>query len=162
MTKQHTPEQEFDEFMSGKTELSRLYQQLDSNGPSEFTDKQIMSAARRAAKAHRQGAGTNGIRWYIPVAIAASLALLTVLAVFHFQSDVQAPSDIAEHGTQEREINSNLKHDPARLLAVIVQLQKDGKSKQANDQFIAFKQLYPDFIIDFEKYPELKSLEKTD
>ncbi len=162
MTKQHTPTQEFDEFMSGGTELSRLYQQLDNNGPSEFTDKQILSAARRAVATQRQGAGTNGIRWYIPAAIAASLAVLTVLAVFHFQSDVQAPLDVAEHGALERELNSNLKHDPARLLAVIVQLQKDGKSEQASDQFDAFKQLYPDFVIDFEKYPELKSLDNTD
>lgn len=161
MTKRLTPEQEFDEFMSGKTELSRLYQQLDNNGPSEFTDKQIISAAHSAIGAQRHGASTNGLRWYIPAAIAASLAVLAVLVVFQFKTDVNAPLDVAEHGT-EREINSNIKHDPARLLAVIVQLQKDGKLKQASDQFAAFKQLYPDFVIDFEKYPELKSFDKTE
>lgn len=154
MTKQRNSEQEFDEFMSGHSELSRLYQQTRADGPSEITEQRILAAARKAVDKNGQTASTTNKRWYVPIAIAASIAMLSIFLVLQFQTD---DSDVMKTAEQEdgRDIVSNLKPDPASQLADIVQLIKAGKTDVAREQFTAFKQLFPDYPIDFQQHPEL-------
>jgi len=146
MTKPTTPEQEFAAFMSGDADLSRLYQQTSTEGPSELADKRILDAAHKDITKHH-GTSSRGKRWLVPAAIAAGLVILSLVVVMQYQH--------IETDRPGREMVSNLKPDPTHLLDEINGLAKEGNVSAAQDQYRAFIELHPDFPIDYQRYPEL-------
>lgn len=146
MTKPTTPEQEFTAFMSGDTDVSRLYQQTSTDGPSELADKRILDAAHKAITKH-PGSRARGKRWLVPAAIAAGLVILSLVVVMQYRN--------IETEQPDREMVSNLKPDPTHLLDEINALAKEGNVSAARDQYRAFIELHPDFPIDYQRYPEL-------
>lgn len=160
MTKPTTPEQEFEEFMSGQTELSGIYQQTQADGPSDLADKRILEAARSAVSTHHD-AIPRGKNWFVPAAIAAGLVVLSLVLVIQYQQNDTGQTDLAGQPPPDREVVSNLKPDPAHVLSEIVQLLKDGKTSEARAQFRAFQELHPDYPIDYQQYPELEQFKQT-
>ena len=160
MTKPTTPEQEFEAFMSGQSELSDIYQQTQADGPSDLADKRILAAARSAV-ATRQDTNSRGKRWFVPAAIAAGLVVLSLVLVIQYQHNQTGQTDVAGQQPTDREMVSNMKPNPAHLLDEIVQLVKDGKTSAARDQFRAFQELHPDYPIDYQQYPELEQFKQT-
>jgi len=158
MTDKHKQEQEFAEFMSGKTALSEAYQRVEHSTPSEFTDQRILSAARTAVAAADKPARST-LRWIYPIAIAAGLAVFVIVLVLQYQPETVTPADIASQDSVDREKSSNLRHDPTRLLMDIVELYNAGKINEAREQLAVFRQLFPNQEIDYHKFPELKKLE---
>lgn len=156
MADQPRSEQEFREFMANQSELSSIYQQSDLDGPNDLLDQRILAAARKAV-AQQHGLKSQRKRWLIPAAIAAGFAVLAiVLAVQYHNLDSDDLALVSHQQEQERQVVSNLKPDPTRLLDQIVQLVKDNKIAVARDQYDAFNELYPDYLINYQAYPELE------
>ena len=160
MTKPTIPEQEFEEFMSGHSELSDIYQRTQADGPSDLADKRILEAARSAVATHH-GETSRGKHWYVPAAIAAGLVVLSLVLVIQYQQNETGKTDLAGQQTPDREVVSNLKPDPAHVLSEIVQLVKDGNTSAARTQFRVFQELHPDYPIDYQQYPELEQFKQT-
>ena len=160
MTKPSTPEQEFEAFMSGQSELSHIYQQTRTDGPSGLADKRILDAAHNAVATHHD-TNPRGKHWFVPATIAASLVVLSLVLVIQYQQNHTSQTDLAGQQPTDREVVSNLKPDPAHLLSEIVQLVKDGNTSMARDQFRAFQELHPDYPIDYQQYPELEQFKPT-
>lgn len=154
MTEQRNQEDKFAAYLSGKTELSRIYQQSETDGPGELIDQRILSAARQSVKTTAITRKNARRHWLFPVVIAASLAIITITVVLKYQTTPE------QH--PERGLTSNLKPDPAHLLVEIVELSKQGKKREAAEQLEIFKQLYPDYEFDYQRFPELKHLQNAE
>ena len=156
---------EFDAYLEGKSPLSDLYQRTGfdggtDGGPRETIDNAILNAARQEAQKTTSGSSTSGYRWYVPVALAASLVIaIMVIRVGPFDN-VSAPDQLAS--SEAPDISSqhvgSAKATPEIRLQKIDALVADGKKEQAQQEYELFIELFPKHEIDLKKYPNLKEL----
>ncbi len=165
MAEKPSSDTEFEEYLAGKSPLSKTYQQTPETGPSEFVDMAILKAAREEVnKKHTGGGSGKGYNWYVPMALAASV-LVAVGVIRLYSTDPAADSElIAGNGDQstQTDISAAGKPSPERLLDHISELVAQSKTEMAAEQYEAYKELFPDHEIDFNKYPNLKTLANPD
>lgn len=89
MSEKPRDDKEFEEFLAGRDPLSRSYREAAAEQPSADLDAAILAAARRAAGAGPQAAGSKTQRvrrswisqWSAPLAAAAVIVLAVALTV---------------------------------------------------------------------------------
>ena len=159
MTDKKTTDTEFDAYLEGKSPLSDLYHQSEPDGPGKGIDNAILSAARQEAKKHSSG---RGHRWYVPVALAASLVITILVVRVTPLNDVADPDQIAgsdTHSAPGQRLGS-AKAAPEIMLNKINTLAASGEKNQAQHDYELFIELFPKYEIDFKKYPSVEELVK--
>lgn len=159
MNKSKFKTRQSDSSLMQEKKISRLYHRLAPSGPGSRTDKKILLASRNAVS----GDSPTGHRprWLIPIAIAASIALL-VMGVLMFNPATDKSPMIANDTQSERQYEGNLKPDPTRSLDTIANLVQLGQIEEAKKQLEAFRLLYKDYKIDYKRYPELRQLDEPE
>jgi len=159
MADQANNDKEFEEFLTGKTGLSNVYQHSTTQGPSEFTDKAILNAAKQEVASHSSGTAGK-YRWHIPVTVAAGL----VMAVIIFQvvpttDDINSEIQVVDSTpVNKKQVVAAAKAGPDRLLEKIATHLKNNDPVSAKAEYKVFRDLFPKHEIDYKKYPELKAL----
>ena len=160
MADQKTSDTEFDDYLKGESALSDLYHQSETNGPGKDIDNAILSAAHQEVKQTSSGSSSKTYRWYVPLALAASL-IIAVFAIRIIPLDNSLdPDQIAENGQQAntgQHVGSG-KAAPDVMLEKINELVVSGNKDEAQQEIELFVELFPDYKIDFSKYPALKEL----
>lgn len=162
MADQKTSDTEFDGYLEGKSPLSDLYKQSEADGPSKDIDNAILSAARQEVQQHSSGATGKTFRWYVPMALAASL-IVAVVAVRIIPVDNTLETDqLAGNGSEKEsgQIVASGKATPEVMLEKINGLVESGEKEQAQQDYDLFCELFPQHKVDFNKYPALKKLSK--
>ena len=160
MADKKTSDAEFDAYLDGKSPLSELYQRSETGGPGKDIDNAILSAARQEVQKHASGSSTRGYRWYVPMALAASLVIaLMVVRVGPFDN-APGPDQIAENETVTTpgQHVGSAKTAPEIRLQKISELVANGEQKQAQQEYELFIELFPKYEVDFKKYPNIRSL----
>jgi hypothetical protein len=162
MTEQKTDDTHLNVYLTGKSALSDRYQQLPADRPSAHLDNAILTAAKREihAKQHR-------LRWILPAAIAAML-IIGVSVLWWQQFKTPVPIDNKESGAPPQEsvlpqqIDRSLHNNPAadRWLVQILKLHTDGKTAQAAEEFKKFRQAYPAYTVDQQRFGALQQYDE--
>jgi hypothetical protein len=141
-----------------KSDLSRLYHMDTTSGPDKSVDQAILDAARKEIQKQPAATTSRGVRWYVPVTLAASLVLVIVMLQVILRDESPVTEQVADNGQpqlSDQHVGSG-KPPPEIKLEKINQLLKDGRITEAEQEFEAFSELFPGYEIDFEKYPYLK------
>lgn len=161
MTDQKTDETILGDYLRGKSAFSDLYQRLSANEPSAGTDATILAAAKRATSAksrHRH--------WAIPAAIAALLLVGISLLWWQQQSselttnkESAAPPST---GTLPQQIDRTLHNNPIadQWLVKILKLHNAGNTAEAAKEYKKFRQTYPAYSIDQQRFGALQQYDK--
>ena len=159
MSNSDNTDNELDKYLEGDSNLSETYRSIQDEGPSIKLDEKILTAARKEVEAHTPGLSRRP--WMIPVALAASLVLGILALQFARQDTVPVPEPIAGDSQHQplNEHDASAKTAPEIMLEKINRLLADGKQEEAEVKFQSFRQVFPEYRIDFEKYPALKHLE---
>ena len=163
MPEQPLSDTEFEEYLAGQTSLSETYKQTPESGPSEAIDDAILSAARESVIKKHSGASGKGYNWYVPMALAASI-FVAIGVIRIYSSDPGTNSEQIVENTNnaaQPDITAAGKSSPERMLDHISKLVDQSKTEVATEQYQAFKELFPDYEIDFNKYPNLKSIAQS-
>ncbi len=160
MPEQPSSDTEFEDYLAGKTSLSKAYQQTPETGPSEAIDNAILSAAREAVSKKHSGASGKGYNWYVPMALAASVFVALGVIRIYSSDPALDPEQIADNinNMGQPDITAAGKSSPERILDRISKLVDQSKTEEAKEQYLAFVELFPNYEIDFNKYPNLKSI----
>lgn len=158
MTEQNTEDKRLNDYLSGKTPLSALYQQLPADAPHARTDAIIQAAAKQAHKRK-----PRYLRWTLPAAIAAILLLgislrwwqQTQPIVPNNETQAEAPGPTQ---TQPQQLEQTLHNNPKadRWLEQILKLHKAGNTVQAAKEFHRFRKTYPAYSIDLQRFGALQ------
>lgn len=143
-----------------KSPLSELYHTDTAEGPGKSVDEAILSAARQEVQQHHAAAKTGGFRWYVPVAVAASLVFVIVIMQLIRPDESPVSEQLVgngKHTLSDQHVGSG-KPPPEIMLEKINQLIRDGRQEEAKREYESFRELFPGYKIDFEKYPYLKDL----
>jgi len=162
MADKNTSDAEFEAYLDGKSPLSELYQRSETGGPGKDIDNAILSAARQEVQKHTSGSSTRGYRWYVPVALAASLVIAVMVVRVGPFDNISEPDQIAQNetpGTSSQHLGS-AKATPEIRLQKINELVTNGKKKQAQQEYELFIELFPKYEVDLKKYPNIKELTK--
>ena len=136
-----------------KTRISSLYQQTQTSGPSKQIDQAILKAAKEEISG--QSASVVKFRWRIPMSIAAALfAAILILQNINVQ-DYQIP----ESGDNEHIVSAG-KVAPEILLDKISKHINENDMDSAQEEYQLFRELFPEYKIDYTKHPELKKIKK--
>lgn len=160
MADKKTSDAEFDAYLDGKSPLSELYQRSETGGPGKDIDNAILSAARQEVQKHASGSPTRGYRWYVPMALAASLVIaLMVVRVGPFDN-MSEPDQLAENetATTSGQHVGSAKTAPEIRLQKINELVANGEKEQAQQEYELFIELFPKHEVDLKKYPNIKRL----
>jgi len=163
MVERPSSDTEFEDYLSGKTPLSRSYQNLPDAGPSQTIDDAILNAARNEVSKKHSGASNKGYNWYVPAALAASIFIaIGVLRIYsnNSESDLEQIAGNNDHVIQS-DITAASKSSPERMLDRISYLIEKSEMDLAKEQYQAFSELFPNHKIDFKKYPNLKSISQS-
>lgn len=163
MAEQPSSDTEFEDFLKGKSPLSSAYQQTSGTGPSEHIDNTILNAARDEVSKKRSGASNKGYNWFVPMALAASIIVAVGVIRIYFDNSATDSEQIAgnSNNAAQSDITAAGKSSPERMLDHISKLVDQSKMDLASEQYQAFVDLFPDYEIDFKKYPNLKSLAQS-
>jgi len=161
MADKKTSDAEFDTYLDGKSPLSELYQRSETGGPGKDIDDAILSAARQEVQKHTSGSSTGGYRWYVPVALAASLVIAVMVIRVGPFDNISEPDQIAQNEapTTSQHLGS-AKTAPEIRLQKINALVANGKKQQAQQEYELFIELFPKYEVDLKKYPNIKKLTK--
>ena len=162
MTDHKTTDAELDTYLNGKSSLSELYQQSEPGGPGKKIDDAILNAARQEVQKHNSGSAKRGFRWYVPMALAASLivavAIIRIVPVNHTSEPDQLAID-KEQVIPGQHVGSG-KATPEIILKKIDGLVANNEMSQAQQEYELFIELFPQHEVDFKKYPNVKKLSK--
>jgi hypothetical protein len=162
MTEQNTDDKQLHAYLRGQSSLSELYQQVTAAEPGKQVDAAILSAARAAVKSR-----PRRTHWFLPAAIAAVL-LIGVALVWWRQ--VQPPAQLnttqsaapTAQQTLPQQIDQSLHNNPAadQWLEHILKLHNAGKTAQAAAQFKKFRETYPLYSLDPQRFGKLQQYDK--
>ncbi|MBI1425516.1 MAG: hypothetical protein GC149_18935 [Gammaproteobacteria bacterium] len=151
-----------DKDLNGKSSLSDLYQQLTADEPGKQVDAAILQAARRAVQPEPRRR-----HWTLPAAIAAILIIGVSLIWWQHANtpmvvnttDSAAP---AAEPNLPQAIDRRLHDNPAAdaWLTRILALHQAGKTAQAAAQFKKFRETYPVYNLDQQRFGELQQYDK--
>ncbi len=165
MAEQPPSDTEFENYLAGKSPLSKAYQQTPETGPGPHIDNAILNAARDEVSKKHSSASSKGYNWYVPMALAASIFVAVgVIRIYSTNPDSDSDSEqIAGNtdNTSQSDITAAGKSSPERVLDKISKLVEQSETELAAEQYQAFVELFPDYKIDFNKYPNLKSLAQS-
>lgn len=162
MTEQNTTDKQLNDYLSGKSPLSGLYQQLTADEPSAKTDAVILAEAR-----HEKKSKPRGLHWRIPAAIAAML-IVGISLLWWQQKQTPSPTDYKESaaptrpGSLPQHIDRNLHDNPAadQWLERILTLHTAGKTAQAAAEFKKFRDVYPAYTLDTRRFGDLRQYDQ--
>ncbi len=162
MTKQHDQNKQLDDYLHGKSGISKLYQQLTAGEPDAKTDATILAASRHTAIIK-----PRILRWMIPAAIAAIL-VLGVSLFWEQQHRTPAPDNAMEsaapgqQGSFPQQLDRTLHDNPTadQWLEQIQKLHTAGKTEQAATEFKKFRLAYPAYTLDRHRFGELQQYDK--
>jgi len=163
MADRETNDTEFEAYLNGKSPLSKLYQQSDASAPAKHIDDAILTAARQQAQRRIAGLTSRGHRWYLPVALAASLVVvIVILRIFPIETPYEPDqiADTKEQALPNQHVGSG-KATPEIILEKINRLVANGEEELAQQEFELFVELFPRYEIDFEQYPGIKTLKNS-
>lgn len=153
MTEPDPSDKSFNDYLDGKSELSKIYSRTSAAEPHPTTDAKILDSARNASainQADRKSPQSARSRWTIPLSLAAAV----VMAVLIFQIVPERP--IEPTSLTHTETRAAATAAPERLLQDISTQIHKGELEQARQAYTLFKQLFPDYVIDYSRYPELR------
>lgn len=142
--------------------ISDLYRQIQASEPNTKVDAKILAAAHHSVQKTKYRRA-----WTIPAAIAAML--LIGLSIFWWQH-LQAPmpidnkvssAPIASDGLSQqvdKNLHDNLVAD--QWLERILKLNNAGKHDQAAEEFRQFRQAYPVYSLDKQRFGALLQYDK--
>ena len=122
MTEKMPAKDPLEPYLTGKTELSSLYQESGTEAPRSSVDDTILAAARREVAARPVRTHKSLRRWQIPLSIAATLVITFTLALLVKQEN-ERPTDegnfqptphIVHPAAPVQEETPQLKQEPAR------------------------------------------------
>lgn len=163
MTERKHNDQPLDDYLNGKSPISDHYRQLDGSQPGADIDARILQAARREAHARQ-----TRRHWRVPLAIAATLVL--GISILWWQ---QHPTTPPLNSTQSAapspdkslpdQVDRSLHDNPAadQWLSRILKLQQAGKTAQAAAEFKKFRQAYPAYSIDQQRFGALQQYDQS-
>ena len=158
MTEPTPSDKNFDEYMTGKSKLSALYQNSETSGPNEFLDQTILNAARDEVNA--KNSKTEKIhRWHIPVSIAAALITAIIIIQVVPQKELNVADLDHKTASDESKVTAG-KAAPERLLDKISAHIESNEIEKAKEEYRIFLKLFPDYKIDYKKHPEVKKLDQ--
>ncbi|MGD8925654.1 MAG: hypothetical protein PVG20_02310 [Thioalkalispiraceae bacterium] len=163
MADQKTDDSEFEKYLQGHSPLSKLYADSEAGKPSRHVDDAILAAAKQSVSAHTSASSQRGYRWYVPVTLAASL-ILVIFAIRIIPLEKSTDTDLVVEKSGQgdsRQHNAASKATPELMLDKINQLIADGKLDDAQEEYQIFIELFPDYRIDYQKYPKLKNLSEN-
>lgn len=162
MTEHNQNDKQLDDYLSGKSPLSDRYRQLDSLQPRAEVEASILQAARVEVSSRR-----GHRHWAVPLAIAA--ILLLGISVLWWQqrptppilnnTESAAPSPAQSLPSQvDRSLHDNPVAD--QWLSRILKMQQAGKTTQAAAEFKKFRQAYPAYSIDQNRFGALQQYDQ--
>ena len=163
MPEQPSSDTEYEAYLAGKTPLSKAYQQTPETGPSPSIDNAILNAAREEVTKKHSGASSKGYNWYVPAALAASIFVAVgIIRIYSTSQDTES-EQIAGNTDKsaQPDITAASKSSPERMLDHISKLVDQSKTEMATEQYQAFVELFPNYDIDYNKYPNLKLIAKS-
>lgn len=162
MTEQNSNDKPLNAYLTGKTTLSDAYQQLPADEPRVDTDVTILAAAKRETNAKRRHQ-----RWTIPSAIAAMLVIGVSLLWWQQNKTPDLLSNKesaapAQEKTLPQQVDSTLHQNPVadRWLEQILKLHQAGKTTQAAAEFKKFREAYPAYSMDMDRFAALQQYDK--
>jgi hypothetical protein len=160
MTDNKTTKSELEEYLSGKSPLSKLYQQCNVGEPGKDIDEHILNTAKQGVESHSSASSHRGYRWYLPTALAASLILAAIIVQIVPTDKTTETGQISESSSQNdsRQHSAAGRATPEILLENINNLLAEGKEDEAEKEYKIFTELFPNHQIDYKKYPHLKKL----
>ena len=163
MPEQPSSDTELEAYLAGKTPLSKAYQQTPEAGPGQSIDNAILNAAREEVTKKHAGASSKGYNWYVPAALAASIFVAVgIIRIYSTSPDVDT---VVIAGNTDKsaqpDITAASKSSPERMLDKISKLVDQSKTEKATEQYEAFVELFPNYTVDFDKYPKLKSIAQS-
>ncbi len=129
MTEKMPAKDPLEPYLTGKTELSSLYQESGTEAPRSSVDDTILAAARREVAARPVRTHKSLRRWQIPLSIAATLVITFTLALLVKQEN-ERPTDegnfqptphIVHPAAPVQEETPQLKQEPARAAPITTQ-----------------------------------------
>ena len=162
MADQQSKNSEFEDYLAGKSNLSALYKQSDSGEPGKVIDDAILSAARQEVQKHSSASSQRGFRWYVPMALAASLILAVFIIRVMPVNQTTESEQIADTNKQDEieQRSAAGRATPELMLQKINNLLAEGKNKEAEEEYEIFTDLFPNHEINYQKYPNLKRFTK--
>ena len=160
MTEKKTTDTELEAYLEGDSPLSNLYHQDQETAPNKHVDETILNAARAEAEKQNLSPLTQNIRWYKPIALAASLLVAIMIirvSLINNSQDTDQLADSPQPSTTGQHLGAG-KASPQIMLEKINRLAIDGKKEQASQEYELFVELFPDHDIDLKKYPGIQSL----
>lgn len=139
--------------------ISELYQKVDIDGPDRHVDTAILTAAKREVEIEPKVVSPSSHRWVVPTSIAAGLAL-TIAIMVVTQPPIQ-PDDV-EKAMTGNNYASSPSIAPEQWLQQIVILVRKDKISEATIEYQAFRKAFPDMEIDYERFAEIRQLDKTE
>lgn len=167
MAEQKTEDKLLSDYLAGKSGLSGLYQQIPADNPNATTDELILAAARGKGRTEQKVLPLRHLRWTIPVAIAAMLIISVSVLWWQYAEppqliDSKQSAAPPHETTLPQEIDSKLHENAAaeQWLEKILKLHLAGHHEQASEEYKKFRQLYPAYSIDAERFGTLQIYDK--
>jgi hypothetical protein len=162
MTEHNAEDKRLNDYLSGKSPLSALYQQLPADAPNAHTDAAILAAAK-----HAHTTKPRYLRWALPAAIAAILLLGVSLLWWQqtqppgLSNNTQSAAPAPEQ-TLPQQLDRTLHNNPQadQWLEQILKLHKAGKTVQAAKEFHRFRKAYPAYSMDLQRFGALQVYDK--
>ena len=167
MSEQNQNDKQMNDYLAGKSAISRLYQQIETDEPSPGTDAKILSAAKDSHDNIAKIAIPKKQNWPIPAAIAALLIL--GVSVFWWQytripepvENIQSAAPPHETVPLQQLEGSLQEYATAEeWLDAILKLHQAGNRDLAGTEFRKFRQTYPTYRIEAERFKALQEYEK--
>ncbi|HEX20500.1 MAG TPA: hypothetical protein ENG78_06760 [Acidiferrobacteraceae bacterium] len=137
-------DKEFDKYLEGNSELSRLYRDAAQLRPSPEVDDAILAEARRALKPRAQAISSPfASNWTVPLSLAAILVLSVGVVLFVTdESGVNKPTEsgadlsIMEKPVGKKSIGADKQYQPRKRKAAPAGKfdLKDGRAQQLKQQ----------------------------
>lgn len=167
MTEKKTDENMLNDYLSGKSRLSELYQEIPAAEPGASTDARILAAAKDARHAKLRVFELTSHNWNIPVAIAAMLLIGVSLVWWQVtetpEPEVNIRSSAPPHDPSiPQQIDETLQQNLAaeQWLDEILKLHQAGNQQQAASEWKRFRATHPGYSIDAQRHEVLLSYDK--
>lgn len=167
MSEQKQTDKQLNDYLAGKSDISSLYQQLETNEPSHRIDARIFAAAREDHGKSAEIIPLRHRRWTIPASIAA--VLIVGISVLWWQNK-RIPDQIEsiESAAPPRDTTtlpqlddtSRVYESAEAWLDAILKLHQNGDEARASAEYKKFRQAYPNYPIDSERFKPLQQYDR--
>jgi hypothetical protein len=161
MTESKDQDKALHDYLTGNTALSGQYRRLHSDEPQQETDRAILAAAQQEVSRHAHA------RWYIPAAVAAMLVIGASIIFWQQPSTPPAQHNAAAPAPDTQlpqQVDRMLHDNPSadRWLERILKLHQSGKTAEAAREFQKFRQAYPAYSLDPERFGALSQYDNQE